>query len=143
LTTPKQPRRYASGTTVDVGKSRIEVERYLMKHGAHQVVIGTDSKLRSGFVAFSLEGRQYRIRVPPRESGPKQHQQEQAEREQWRALVLLLKAKLEVVASGFATVETEFLAYVVLANGSTVGDEIAPRLHEMYQSGEMPRLLPA
>jgi hypothetical protein len=142
MTTTK-PRRYASGTEVPVSKSRMEVEQLLMKHGAHQVMIGSDSQLRSGFVAFTIERRQYRIQVPPRESGGRPAQQEQAQREQWRALLLLLKAKLEVVASGFATHETEFLAYVVLANGATVGDEIAPRLREMYESGNMPRLLPA
>lgn len=136
-----KPRRYAAGTTVDVTKSRAEVEQLLAKHGAHQVVIGSDSRLRSGFVAFTLEHRQYRIQIPPREASSRN--QQQVEREQWRALVLLLKAKLEVAASGFVTHEQEFLAYVVLANGATVGDELAPRLAEMYETGNMPRLLPA
>lgn len=135
-----RPRRYAAGTTVDVSKSRMEVEAMLAKHGAHQVVIGSDSKLRTGFVAFTLDARQYRITIPPRAATLRN--QAQVEREQWRALVLLLKAKLEVVASGFVTHQQEFLAYTVLFNGATVGDELAPRLAEMYESGNMPPLLP-
>ncbi len=68
---------------------------------------------------------------------------EQIEREQWRALLLLVKAKLEFVAGGLSTAEREFLAHVVLPNGSTVGDELAPHLAEAYASGTVPLLLPA
>jgi hypothetical protein len=67
---------------------------------------------------------------------------EQVEREHWRALLLLVKAKLEFVAGGLSTVEREFLAHVVLPNGSTVGDEIAPRLEQAYATGSVPLLLP-
>lgn len=124
---------------MDVSKSRIEVEDRLAQHGATQVLIGTDSVKRSGFVHFALDGRQYRIMLPPRDG---KRNEKQLEREQWRALVLLLKAKLEVVASGMVTMEYEFLAYIVLPNGSTVGSEIGPRIAEAYDTGRMPLLLP-
>jgi len=134
-------RRYAEGTSVDVAKSRMEIEQLLAKHGAGQVLIGSDSVRRTGFVGFTLQERQYRLLVPPRES--KARDEQQIDRERWRALVLLLKAKLEVVASGMVTAEQEFLAYMVLPNGSTVGAEIAPRIAEAYETGSMPNLLPA
>jgi hypothetical protein len=133
------PRRFAEGTSVDVTKSRMEVEQLLAKHGAAQVLIGSDAALRQGFVAFTLLGRQYRLLVPAREA--KRGKEQQVDRERWRALVLILKAKLEVVASGMVTMEQEFLAYMVLPNGSTVGAEIAPRLAEAYDTGKMPNLL--
>lgn len=133
------PRRFAQGTDVPVAKSRVEIEGLLAKHGAHQVLIGSDSQKRTGFVGFAIGGRQYRVHIPPRDG----RKADQIEREQWRALLLLLKAKLEVVASGFVTIEQEFLAYTVLPNGSTVGAEIEARLAESYETGQMPNLLPA
>jgi len=132
-------RRFAEGTTVEVGKSRMEVEELLHKHGAVQVIIGTDREKGGGFVHFALGGRQYRLMVPKRDG---RRNEMQIERERWRALLLLLKAKLEVVASEMVTMEQEFLAYVMLPNGRTVGSEISEALEASYQSGEMPKLLP-
>jgi hypothetical protein len=65
---------------------------------------------------------------------------EAATRQRWRALVLVLKAKLEAVASGISTLEAEFMANVVMANGQTLGAAILPRLTEACDTG---RLLPA
>jgi hypothetical protein len=65
---------------------------------------------------------------------------EAATRQRWRALVLVLKAKLEAVASGISTLESEFLAGIVLPNGMTLGQAVLPRLSEAVSSG---RLLPA
>lgn len=135
----RKPRRFAEGTSVEVGKSRMEVEKLLQKHGATQVIIGTDSEHGGGFVHFALDGRQYRLFVPKREGN---RNERQVERERWRALLLLLKAKLEVVASEMVTMEQEFLAYVMLPNGRTVGAEISESLAKSYGSGKMPKLLP-
>jgi hypothetical protein len=63
-----------------------------------------------------------------------------ATRQRWRALVLVLKAKLEAVASGISTLEAEFLANVVMQDGRTIGAAILPRLTEACDTG---RLLPA
>lgn len=86
--------------------------------------------------------RRIRLEVPmPHESevGTKA-KAEAATRQRWRALVLVLKAKLEAVASGISTLEAEFLANVVMANGMTIGQAIMPRLTEAAATG---RLLPA
>lgn len=134
----RSPRRYAAGTTVPVAKSRMEVEDLLTRHGAHQIVIGTDSRLRRGFVSWTVEDRQYKLAIPPRQG----RNVAQIEREQWRTLVLLLKGKLEVIASGMVTFDQEFLAYMVLFDGTTVGEAVAPRIAEIYDTGKVVPLLP-
>ncbi|HEY3493797.1 MAG TPA: hypothetical protein VGK73_03890 [Polyangiaceae bacterium] len=136
----RRPRRFAQGTSVDVGKTRVEIERVLVQHSATQYIVGNDVTKRSGFVHFALGGRQYRIVLPPRESAKRN--EEQVMREQWRSMLLLLKAKLEIVASGMVTMEQEFLAYIVLPDGSRVGDVIEPKLQQAYKTGSMPALLP-
>jgi hypothetical protein len=92
---------------------------------------------------MKLDGaeREVRLEVPmPHEfeAGTKA-KAEAATRQRWRALVLVLKAKLEAVASGISTLETEFLAGIVLPNGMTIGQAVLPRLSEAVSSG---RLLP-
>jgi hypothetical protein len=63
-------------------------------------------------------------------------------RQRWRALLLVIKAKLEAVESGITTFEQEFLAHLVMANGETVGDWAMPQVEAMYKTGNMPPLLP-
>jgi len=60
---------------------------------------------------------------------------EQACRQKWRALSLVVKAKLEAVESGITTFEDEFLAHIVLPNGQTVGEQALPRVREAYATG--------
>jgi hypothetical protein len=97
----------------------------------------------SGFT-MRLDGveRQVRLDVPMShelECGSRA-KAEAATPQRWRALVLVLKAKLEAVASGISTLESEFLAGIVLPNGMTLGQAVLPRLSEAVSSG---RLLPA
>lgn len=136
----KPLRRYAEGTDVPVSKTRGEIESLLVKHGAAQLLSGTDRTSRTGFIGFTLHGRQYRIPLLARRQNNRDA--DQVEREQWRALLLLLKGKLEFIASGHSTPEVEFLAHTVLPNGRTVGAEIEPRLAEAYDSGQVRALLP-
>jgi hypothetical protein len=136
----KPARRYAEGTDVPVSKTRGEIETLLVKHGAAQLLSGTDRTSRTGFVGFTLHGRQYRIPLLARHDSLRDA--DQVEREQWRALLLVLKGKLEFIASGHSTTEVEFLAHTVLPSGRTVGDEIAPRLAEAYDTGQVRALLP-
>lgn len=49
---------------------------------------------------------------------------EQTSRERWRAVVLLLKAKIELVRLGVSTIDREFLANMVLPSGRTVSETI-------------------
>lgn len=139
-----RPRRYAEGTTVAVGKTKDEIDRLLSKSGATQTVMGSDHTGERVLVGFSIAGRQYR-----RQASTKRREKygktprEQLEREAWRALLLIVKAKLEVVASGYSTMEVEFLSDLVLPNGQTVADDVLPKIEAAYNSGTMPLLLPA
>jgi hypothetical protein len=134
-------RRFAEGTDVPVSKTRGEIEALLTKHGAAQILSGIDTQQRTGFVGFTLHGRQYRIPLVARKDP--RRKPDQLEREQWRALLLIMKGKLEFVAGGLSTHDQEFLAHLVLPNGETVGQYIAPRLAEAYENGSMRPLLPA
>lgn len=90
-------------------------------------------------VAFKMATRQVRLEVPmPHECelGSK-GRAEAATRQRWRALVLVLKAKLEAVASGISTLEHEFLANIVMDDGQTVGQAILPRLSDAVKSGRL------
>ncbi len=85
-----------------------------------------------GKVPWSIERRREWVNI----------QVQQAERECWRRLLLVVKAKLELVAAGGGTFEAEFLANILLADGSTVHEQIAARIGEQYASGNMVPLLP-
>jgi len=63
--------------------------------------------------------------------------------EQERALALVIKAKLEAVESGITVFDDEFMAHIVLPDGSTVGDFMKPQIEQVYLTGQMPPLLPA
>jgi hypothetical protein len=67
---------------------------------------------------------------------------EQVCRQKWRALALVVKAKLEAVESGITTFEEEFLAHIVLPDGRTFGAWARPQLNEAYATRRMPALLP-
>lgn len=68
---------------------------------------------------------------------------EQACRQRWRALNLVIKAKLEAVESGISTFDNEFLAQIMLPNGQTVGEQIHDDIALAYETNAMPALLPA
>ena len=130
---------YAEKTTVPVSKTRFEIEELIKKHGAGQFISGfSENKVMIG---FSLEGRQVKfiVEIP---SGKNQRDTEQLERQRWRALLLMLKAKFEAIESGISCFDDEFLAYIVLPDGSTVGQWIHPQLSAVYESGNMPPMLP-
>lgn len=55
-------------------------------------------------------------------------QTEKETRRRWRALGLIIKAKLEAVASGVVSFESEFLCQLLLPSGGTVGNHVLPQL---------------
>lgn len=154
---------YASGTKVTAEASRAEVERTLVRYGADSFAYGWQAD--EAVVAFRVEGRHVRFTLPmPDRDDPaithrkaNQHGQamrerpaaeqeamyQQAVRERWRALALVIKAKLEAVETGIVSFEQEFLAHVQLPDGSTVGEWVGPQVAQVYATGTMPELLPA
>ena len=124
--------RYAEKTKVPVARSRDEIERVLGRYGANAFGYGWDGT--RSVVSFRAQGRFIRFAMDiPADA--------QEERQRWRALLLVIKAKLEAVESGITTFEEEFLAHVVLPDNRTVGEWLLPQVADAYVNGGMPKQL--
>lgn len=149
--------RYAETTRVPSDRSRAEIERTLNRYGA--TAFGYMSGGTDAAIVFEIAERRVMFRVPlpdrtarqfthtpergaRRSESAAEEVYDQAIRQRWRALSLVIKAKLESVEAGITTVEQEFLAHIVLPNGSTVGEWAAPQLAAVYEGNSMPALLP-
>lgn len=152
--------RYAQNTQVPVERSQAELVALLKKHGAKSHAFGVSNGVAR--VMFEIDGRRVRFELKVPQAGdftakmPPQvkwkssefrdkwcrAQADQVERQRWRALILVVKAKLELIAEGMSTIESEFLAQIVLPDGRLVGDWLAPQIAAAYESGRMPPLLP-
>ena len=131
---------YASDTTVPVDRSRSEIERLCMKYGCSQFLCGVDYEKLIARVQFKARNRiiRFELPLPDPKKFHKPRKFEQASRSKWRALVLVLKAKLESVESGISTFEEEFLPFIVLPNDQTVAGVILPMIELSYKTGKMP-----
>jgi hypothetical protein len=123
-------KRFASSTDVSASKSKQELDALLLKHGATQRGIFEEST--RGIVMFTMQGRQFRITVklPKVDAaiGPRARARvEQETRTAWRRVLLITKAKLEI-AMDSGSVESEFLADILLPDGRTVHEALAPQL---------------
>ena len=158
---------YAEKTEVPAERSRSEIERTLQRYGATAFMYGWqqggDGTSRA-VVQSQAHGRLIRFVVampdpndhrfthaPPRSKygQPVAHSEsaarnlyEQASRQRWRALALVIKAKLEAVEAAISEFESEFLANIVLPDGSSVGDFMRPQIERAYTGGTMPSALP-
>ena len=56
-------------------------------------------------------------------------------------MLLAIKAKLNNVAMGITTVDDEFMAYIMLTDGTTVGEWLQPQIEESYRNRAMPPTL--
>lgn len=134
-------RRYAEGTTVSVDSSRGEITGILTKHGVKRM--GWFGDEVADELMFDLGGGSYRFRIARptltdiRRMYPNAYDENakiDAEwRRRWRANVLLLKAKLEFIASGDTTLDRELLPYRVLKGGKTI--------EELINDGGLPMLV--
>jgi hypothetical protein len=141
---------YAKDTTVSVEKTRAEIERLVAKYGATTFLSGFTPK--SAFVQFAMKDRLVKFVLPlpdPMTRGGRYNyvlsapQREQLTRSRWRGLLLVIKAKLEAVEAGITDFETEFLAQIILPDGSTVGAFMKPQIATAYSNGKMPLMLMA
>lgn len=150
--------RFAAATEVSVEKSRAEIEKLIVRYGA----TSTAFMNAPGRALIMFEAQERRIvfelplpdptdekfaRTPARRKqlDPQRRYEawEQACRQRWRALALVIKAKLEAVESGITTFEDEFLAHIIMPDGFSVGKHIKPSIAAWYNSGKMQPLLPA
>lgn len=126
---------YAERTDVPFDRSMQQILTLVRKHGADQV--GQFEGNGQLALQFTLDGRMIRFRIPLADAQSKRSA-EQVKRQRGRALLLVIKAKLESVETGIETIEQAFLANVVTSDGSTVHERIAGHLAIEYESGEPP-----
>jgi len=146
--------QFAAKTDVTVSKSKAEIEAIVERYGAAQFMSGWNAD--QALIAFTMEGRQIKfiLPMPARDNrdfthhtkGPRTPEAalklwEQACRQRWRALALVIKAKLEAVESGISVFEDEFMANIVLPGGRTVSEEVRPLIASAYETGQVQPLL--
>ncbi len=151
--------KYAAQTEVTSSRSRDEIERTLQRYGADQFLYGWQDE--GAVVGFRMADRHVKFIVPLPKRDDKAFTEyvsrgkllartseaalklyEQAVRQKWRALSLVIKAKLEAVEAGISEFEDEFLANIVLPTGITAGEWLRPQVAEAYRIGAMPSMLP-
>ncbi|MGL4296233.1 MAG: hypothetical protein ACRCTG_10995 [Aestuariivirga sp.] len=149
---------FAEGTRVPIERSKAEIEAMLIRYGADQFVSGWDET--EARIQFRAKGRYVRFVWPipprtekrfthqarydwkPRTQGEAQKAWEAELRRLWRALALVVKAKLEAVQSGIVGFEDEFLAHIVMPDGQTVAEHARPMIEQAYETGKVAALLP-
>ena len=150
--------KFAANTDVSSDRSRAEIEKTLTRYGASGFIYGWQGQ--TSMIGFSFNRRTIQFFLPlPDKNDPdftqtptgrarkntlaQKQAWEQACRQRWRALALVIKAKLEAVESGITTFESEFLAHIVMPGGESIGQFIIPRLDEVYKTRKVAGLLPA
>lgn len=148
--------RYAAGTDVPVDRSIAEVRRILRNYGATGFVFA-ESENRA-VIGFAVHDRQVRFALPMPDPKGREFTRtptgksrtaiaamaayDAAVRQVFRVFVIVIKAKLASVESKLVSFDDEFLAFLVLPGGQTVGDATRERVAEAYASGQVPALLP-
>lgn len=151
--------KYAASTDVSSDRSRAEIERTLIRYGADQFIYGWEDS--NALVGFRMHGRQIKFILPLPARDDKEFTQyvsrgklwartpdaatrlyEQAVRQRWRALALVIKAKLEAVETAISEFDDEFMANIVLPDGKSVGQWMRPQIADAYSTGRMPSMLP-
>lgn len=129
--------KYAADTSVPIDRSRGEIEAMLSRRGATAFGYGQEGGRAA--IMFRLPTCSVRIELKlpaakefavsdggrTRKQTAQQQAWAQACRARWRALALVIKAKLVAVDAGITTVEEEFQANLVLPDGRRVGDVVA------------------
>jgi hypothetical protein len=124
---------YAARTKVPADRTRLQIEELMRRRGADQFYSGADAE--RALLAFRLEGRHLRFALPLGKLSTQQH------RSRWRALLLVIKAKLNAVDLGILTIEDAFLAETILPDRQTVAEYMRPQIESVYATGKMPPLL--
>ncbi len=148
--------KYAEHTKSNVDASRNDIEKTLKRYGAKSFAYATQED--KALIMFEFNGKRIRfiLNLPDinerrfthtpargtRRTETAQYQEwEQACRQKWRALLLVIKAKLEAVDSGISIFEEEFMANIVLPNNKTVGEYILPQVDRCYIDNSLPPMI--
>lgn len=145
---------YAENTTVSVEKSLGEIVTLIKKAGANRIAqmeepgrlaiqfFLNDRLLRFQVVLPGIETiKQYAANGAFRSEAQRRAKLEQRYMQRARALLLVIKAKLESIESGIETFDEAFLANIVTPGGATVADWLIPQIEEGYRIGKMPTQL--
>lgn len=133
---------YASGSDVPIQRSRTHLEQLLRAHGAEGFAYGWTAA--SDRVEFVWKGQRVRFTLPrparekfiltptglQRSDKQIQTAMDGEDRRRWRALLLVVRAKVEAVESGISIFEEEFLAFIVMPNDRTVGEILVPQIND-------------
>lgn len=145
---------FAADTNVSVEKTKVELEKLLVRYGCEEFISGWSGTLaKVGFViGKSPNQRRIRFELPlpaktdrafantpsgqwQRTPESREKAWQQACRARWRALLLVIKAKLEAASLGISTIEDEFMAWTVTGDGRTIGEVLRPMLAASLASG--------
>jgi hypothetical protein len=160
--------QFGNQSKVTPEETRAQIEALLDRYGADGFQYAADRRAHRAAIAFRAHGRVVRLTVqmPDPEDpaftitpGGKQRVRrrntpndpvmkayEKVVRQRWRALLLIVRAKLEAILCGVTTFEDEFLANIVIAGGRTLGEHVVPQLEaacEGDRGGEALLRLPA
>jgi hypothetical protein len=119
--------KYAARTRVAPEQTRNDIERVVKRYGATGFVSGWEGDAVR--LEFLCKGRHIRFVMQAPAA-------EQAKRQKWRSLLLLVKAKLEAVDAKIATFEEAFLSDTVMPDGKTVWERVREPIALEYASGK-------
>lgn len=148
----KRQARFAEGTTVSINSTKQEIMELVEKHADSEAIVFTCNGWPTA--TFGKDGRLYKFDVPAvdpddryithtdtgrlRIGEARKNAIAAEERRLWRALLLILKAKFEILRAVPVTFEQEFLSNLVLPNRRTVGEHFTPIIEDAINQGELP-----
>jgi hypothetical protein len=141
---------FARRTPVEVVRTRTQIEDELRRRGASSFGYNIDDTAGEAVIAFTITGLQVRMTLPlpafdddrfrytpsgkyQRAPGEQAKAYDQEIRRRWRAMLLIVKAKLVAVDDGITTLEREFLPDVVVGD-TTVWERTRPELERARQA---------
>jgi hypothetical protein len=148
--------RFAEGTRVPVERTQGEIIQLLTRYGAADYGYGRRGQVAA--VVFAVHGVRVRFELKlPTEgdfvktadgkrsipAGRRAELVRTEERRLWRALLLVIKSKLESVDSGIEDFTEAFLGQVVVSDESTMADVYTEVLAPAIAAGRLPEKLAA
>ena len=147
-------RKFADRTSVAVEKSKAQIEALVMRLGAQEYATHNAPDLQA--IGFRINNLRVRFDLPivPVKDYKRykhgNHYRDRTERQawdawdqelrrRWRALLLVIKAKIEAIDTGITSFEQEFLPFIVLAGGKTIAETVIPQLEDRTK-GNIPLL---
>lgn len=144
---------YAEGTTVSPEKSLAEIQQTLKRYGSSKFGLLDEGDRLA--IMFEMKGRRVKFAVPmppvadfkfdgakrARSQAQQLSAQYKEHSRRYRALLLVIKSKLESVESGIESFDEAFMGHLVLPSGQTMHEWAGPQIQRVYETGQMPPLM--